>query len=126
MLCEQLSRNRADMFLVSRVDLIAPLPRPLIQILPTAEGAPRQKVILDEMEGTLDARRTIRISNRVRHELETETLSKGGHLRHRDHVASAAAQHHHVRVVDHHARCGASYVPQRIGEKHLAVESPEG
>src|SRR6266571_2912710 len=40
------------MFLVSRVDFIAPLPRPLIQILPTAEGAPRQEVILDEMEGT--------------------------------------------------------------------------
>src|SRR5260370_59057 len=89
----QLTRNRADMFLVSRVDLIAPLPRPLIQILPTAEGAPRQKVILDEMEGTLDARRTIRISNRVRHELETETLSTGGHLRHPDHVASPTAHH---------------------------------
>src|SRR5450755_93689 len=77
---EQLTRNRADMFLVSRVDLIAPLPRPLIQILPTAEGAPGQKVILDEMEGALDARGTVRIPNGVRHELKAETLSKGGHL----------------------------------------------
>jgi len=48
---EQFPRHRADMFLVSRVDLIAPLPRPLIQILPTAEGATRQEVPLDEMEG---------------------------------------------------------------------------
>ncbi len=52
---EQLTGNCADMFLVSRVDFIAPLPRPLIQIFPTAEGASRQEVILDEMEGTLHA-----------------------------------------------------------------------
>src|ERR1700736_3682186 len=78
---KQLTRNRADMFLVSRVDLIAPLPRPLIQILPTAEGAPGQKVGLDEPEGPLYARRTIGIPNRVRHKLKAETPSKGGHLR---------------------------------------------
>ncbi len=48
--CEQLPRNGADMFLVSRVDLIAPLPRPLIQILPVGEGAPRQEVSLDKAE----------------------------------------------------------------------------
>ena len=46
---EQLARHRADMFLVSRVDLVAPLPRLLIQILPTGERAPGQKVVLDEM-----------------------------------------------------------------------------
>jgi hypothetical protein len=51
--CEQLTGNRADMFLVSRVNLVAPLPRPLIQILPTAESAPGQEVILDEMEGIM-------------------------------------------------------------------------
>jgi hypothetical protein len=44
------------MFLVSRVDLIAPLPRPLIQILPTAEGTPRQEVMLYKMEGAFYAR----------------------------------------------------------------------
>src|SRR5664279_2695329 len=78
--CKQLSRNRADMFLVSRVDLIAPLPRPLIQILPTAEGAPRQKVILDEMKGALHAPRAVGITNGVRHELKAETLAKSRHL----------------------------------------------
>src|SRR3989442_7126551 len=89
------SRGTAlDMFLVSRVDLIAPLPRPLIQILPTAEGAPGQEVILDEMEGTFHAPRTIGIPHRVRHELKAEALPKGGHLRHPRHLASAAAQHH--------------------------------
>jgi len=123
---EQLTRNRTDMFLVSRVDLIAPLPRPLIQIFPTAEGAPGQKVILDEMERALDARGTVRIPNRVRHELKAETLCKGGHLRYRNHLAPAAAQHHHVRVIDHDAGRGATHVTQRIGEKHLAVETPEG
>src|SRR5260221_12130444 len=107
---EQLTRNRANMFLVSRVDLIAPLPRPLIQILPTAEAAPGQKVALDEPERPLYTRRTVGISNRVRHELKAETLSKSGHLRHRNHVASAAAQHHHVRVIDHGPRCRAAEI----------------
>ena len=106
----QLTRNRADVLLVSRVDLIAPLPRPLIQILPTAEGAPRQEVILDEMEGTFHAPRSVRIPNRVRHELKAETLSKGRHLRYRHHVASTAAQHHYVRVIDHDASRRATEV----------------
>src|ERR1700693_4795801 len=123
---KQLTRNCTDMFLVSRVDLIAPLPRPLIQILPTAEGAPRQEGMLDEMEGAFYARRTVRIANGVRHELEAETLSKGGHLRHRNHFPAAATQHHHVRVIDHHSGRGATPVAQRIGEKYLAVETPEG
>src|SRR5580704_2869592 len=61
---KQLTRNRADMFLISPVHLVAPLPRPLIQILPTAECAPGQEVRLDEMEGPLDAPRTVRIPNR--------------------------------------------------------------
>ena len=47
---EQFARHRADMFLVSRVDFVAPLPRLLIQVLPTGERAPGQKVILDEAE----------------------------------------------------------------------------
>src|SRR6266571_980084 len=113
------------MFLVSRVDLIAPLPRTLIQILPTAESAPRQEVILDEMEGTLHTPRAVRIPNRVCHELKAETLSKGRHLRHRHHVASVAAQHYHMRVIDHGPRCRAAEVAQRLDEKHLAVETPE-
>src|SRR5229473_6762585 len=75
---EQLTRNRADMFLVSRVDLIAPLPRPLIQILPTAEGAPGQEVSFDKTERSLHAPRTVGVPNRVRYELKAETLSKGG------------------------------------------------
>src|SRR5882672_3743066 len=117
---EQLSRNRADVFLVSRVDLIAPLPRLLIQILPTTEGAPRQKVMLDEMERPLHPSRTVGIANRVRHELKAETLAKSSHLRYRHHVASAATQHHHVRVIDHGAGCGAAEVAQRFGKKYLA------
>src|SRR5580700_8802435 len=113
------------MFLISRIDLVAPLSRSLIQVIPTAEGAPRQEVILDEMEGTFYARRTVGIPNRVRHELKTEALSKGSHLRYRHHVASTAAQHHHVRVIDHGPGCRAAEIAYRLGEKHLAVETPE-
>src|SRR6202011_6383735 len=115
---EQFTRNRANMFLVSRVDLIAPLPCPLIQILPTAESAPSQEVSLDKAEGSLHARRTVRIPDRVRHELKAETLSKGGHLRHRHHVAPAAAQHYHVRIIDHHPSGRATHEAQRLSEKY--------
>jgi hypothetical protein len=45
---EQFARYRPDMLLVSRVDLVAPLARLLIQILPTGERTPRQKVVFDE------------------------------------------------------------------------------
>src|SRR5919109_104239 len=106
------------MFLVSRVDLIAPFPRPLVQILPTGEGTPCQKVSLNKVEGPFYTSRTVRIADGMRHELETETLAKGGHLRHRHHLATAATQHDHVCVIDHHAGCGATHVAQSISEKH--------
>ena len=73
--CVQLTRNRADVFLVSRVDLIAPLPRPLIQILPTAECAPGQEVSLDKFKSETGA---------VEHLLQAD----GGAL-------SPAFHHHH-------------------------------
>src|SRR5579864_4739998 len=41
--CEQLTWNRANMFLVSRVDLIAPLPCPLIQIPQLLKVRPARK-----------------------------------------------------------------------------------
>src|SRR5208283_5696947 len=111
------------MFLVSGVDFVAPLARLPIQILPTGERSPRQKVGFDKPEGPFHAGRTIGIPNRVRYEPETETLSKRGHLGHGNHVASCAAQHHDVRVIDHDAPSRAGEVAYRIGEKHLAVET---
>src|SRR5450759_656645 len=35
----------------------------------------------------------------------------------------APAQHHHVRVIDHHALDHAARISQRVGEKYLTVES---
>src|SRR6266496_6171664 len=77
------------------------------------------------MEGALHPSRTVGIANGVRHELKAETLSKGGHLRHRHHVAAAAPKHYHVRVIDHDPSGRATHETQRLGEKHLAVETPE-
>src|SRR5229473_8412744 len=111
------------MFLVCGVDLVAPLPRLLIQILPTGECAPGQKVVFDEPEGPFHAGRTVGIPNRVRYEPETETLSKRGHLGNRNHVAAGSAQYHHMRVIDHDAPSGAGEVTECLGEKHLAVET---
>src|ERR1700722_326492 len=113
------------MFLVRRVDFVAPLPRPLIQILPTGEGAAREEVSFDEAEGPLYAPRAVRVADRMRYELEAEPLAEGSHLRHRNHVAPAAPQHHHVRVIDHHALPRATHVTQRFGQKNLAVEALE-
>src|SRR6516225_6682297 len=59
----------------------------------------------------------------VRHELKAETLSQGRHLRYRNHISAAAAQHHHVRVVDHDPLRDAAQVAQRLGQKHLAIEA---
>src|SRR5215813_3347727 len=97
------------MFLVSRVDLVAPFPRPLVQILPTGEDATGQKVPLDETERPFYAPRAVRIPDGVCYEFEAEAFTEGGHLRHRHHLASAAAQHDHMRVVDHHASGGAAH-----------------
>ena len=59
-------------------------------------------------------------------ELKAEALPEGRHLRHRRHPAPRAAQHHHVRVIDHHAGGRAAEVAQRVGEKHLTVKALEG
>jgi hypothetical protein len=47
---KQLAGHGTDMFLVGRVDAVAPLPGLLVQLLPTGEGAARQEVILDKVE----------------------------------------------------------------------------
>ena len=122
---EQLARNGADMFLVSRVDFVAPLARLLVQILPTGERAARKKVVFDEVEVTLDARRAIGIAALMGHKAETGTLGEGFHLGHGNHLAARSSQYHHVRVVDHHALRRTAHVTQRIGEENFAVEALE-
>src|SRR5215470_5658990 len=113
------------MFLVGGVDLVTPLVRLLIQILPTGEGTPGQKVAFDKAERSFYASGTIRITDLMGHELKTETLAEGSHLGHRLHLAPGAAQHHHMRVIDHDAGRAAREATQRVGEKHLAVKTLE-
>src|ERR1022692_4376825 len=113
------------MFLVSRVDTIAPLARLAVHVLPTGESAPGKKVVLYKMEVPFDACRTIGIADLMRRELKAETLGEGLHLRHGNHFAPRAAQHHHMRVVDHDALRRAAGVAQGFGEKHRAVETLE-
>ena len=104
---KQLARHGADVFLVGRVDAIAPLPGLLVQILPTGEAAARQEVILDKLERPLDAAGTVGIAAFMGLEPEAETFGKGGHLGYRNHLAASAAQHHDVGVVDHDPLNGA-------------------
>src|SRR6201998_4157950 len=114
------------MFLVSRVAAVGPLPRPPVQIVPSGEGSPGQEVSLNEAEGAFYTPEAVHVPNCMRNKLKTEPLAERGHLRHGHHLASAAAQHDHMRVVDHHAGGGATHIAQSIGEKHLAVETLEG
>ena len=91
--------------------------------MPTGEGAARQEVVLDKPEGPLYAGGTVGVAALMRHEAEAETFGKGGHLGHRHHLASGAAQHHHMGVVDHGALRSTVEVTQGLGQKHLAVET---
>src|SRR5450759_3329730 len=111
------------MFLISGVDLVAPLACLTVQILPTGERTASQKVTLDKPEGPFYARRAVGVAPLMRHEAKPEAVRERLHLRHRNHLASRAAQHHHVRVIDHHALHHAARMAQRVGEKYLAVES---
>ena len=58
----------------------------------------------------------------MRHEVEAEAIGESLHFGHGNHFASRAAQHHHMRVVDHHALGSAADVAQCVGEEHLAIE----
>jgi hypothetical protein len=99
---EQPTRHGVEMFLVSRVDLVAALACLSIQILPTGERAAGQKVAFYQCESTLDAPRPVGIAPLMRHKAEPEAFRERLHLGHRNHLFSRAAQHHHMRVVDHH------------------------
>src|SRR5208283_3413599 len=73
---KQLARHGPDMFLVGRDDPVATLPRLLIQVGPTGEGAARQEVVLDEPEVSLYAGGTIGVAALMCHEAEAETFGK--------------------------------------------------
>src|SRR5438093_1010599 len=100
---EQLPRDRADMFLVSGVDLIAPLPRLAVQIFPTGESAPGKKVSLDEMERPFYARR------------DTQSTCKSNESKKIDEAGRSLGFHAHERPssgfsrgavqCDQHMRC---------------------
>ncbi len=119
---EQFARDGADMFLVSRVDAVAPLACLLIQIVPAGERASGQKVSLYKAERPLHARRAVGVAALMCHEAEPEAFPERLHFGDRNHLTPGATQHHHMRVIDHHAFDSASHVSQRIGEKHLAIE----
>jgi len=77
------------------------------------------------VERPLNACGTIRIATFVSGEAKAEAFAERLHLGNRNHRGPRSAQHHDMRVVDHHARGGAAEVPQRVGQKDLAVETLE-
>src|SRR5215472_4359004 len=113
------------MFLVSGVDLVAPLASLLIEILPIGEGTSGQEVPFDKVEGPLHARRAVGMAELMGHEVKAETLGEGGHLGHGNHLATGAAQHHDMRVVKEGPASGAGEVRGVLGENPLAVKARE-
>src|SRR6185437_8450185 len=81
------------------------------------------EVGFNEPKRSFDAGGTIRVAALMRYEAKPEAFSKGFHFRHRDHFFARAAQHHHMRVVDHHTFYRSAHIAQRIGEKNLAIET---
>ena len=104
---EQFARHGADMFLVSRVDAVAPLARLLIQIVPTGERAAGQKVVFDEGKRAFHARRAVGVADLMRHEAEPEAF--------RETPPSRARESFRVRcrAAPPHACCRSSRVPPR-------------
>src|SRR4030088_1030142 len=98
---KQFPRHRSEMFLVRAVDLVAPLPRLAVQIFPTGKRAAGEKVVLDKREGTFHTRRAVGVAALMGYETESEAFSEYLHFRHRNHRAARAAQHHHMRVINH-------------------------
>ena len=122
---KQLARNGADVFLISRIDALTPLPRLNIEVLPTREPAPGKKVVLNKVEGPFDAGRTVGVADLVSSELKAEAFAEGLHLRHRNHLPSRAAQHNHVSIIDHDPTAGAAEKTHGIGQEDFAVKALE-
>src|ERR1035438_9382374 len=123
---EQLARHGAEMFLVGRVDAVAPLTRLLVKIQPVGEASPRQEVPLYKPERSFYPGRTVGIAQFMSHEAEAETIGKSRHLGHRNHRPSGAAQHHDMRVVCHYAFGRTVEVAQSFDQEDFAVETLEG
>ena len=122
---KQLARNCADMLLVGRIDAIAPLAGLKIEILPTGESASGKEVVLDEVKRSFDASGTIRITELVGSELETEAFAEGLHLGYWNHLTASATQHNDVSVIDQDPTANPSEKTQGVGQEHLAIEALE-
>ena len=113
------------MLLVGRIDAIAPLAGLNIEILPTGKSASCKEVVLYEVKRSFDASGTIRITELVGSELETEAFTEGLHLGHWNHLTARAAEHDDVSVIDHDPTANAAEKTQRVGQEHLAIEALE-
>ena len=114
------------MLLIGPVYPVTPVVRLLVEVFPVGKLAPGEKVFLNERKRSLDASRPVGIADLVGMELEVVAFGEGGHLRHRNHVGTRAAQYHNAGVVDHRDATAAVEVLQCLGQKHLAVEALEG
>jgi hypothetical protein len=123
---EELAPAGVELGAEAGVDLVAPDDGLAIEVVPIVEVATGEEVLVDVVEGPLDARRAVGVADLVGGEGKVEPLGEGGHLGHRHHVSAGAREHDDVGVVDHAAAARAPEIGQRVGEEDLAVEAREG
>lgn len=120
---EEVARHGTDLALEAPVDLVAPSQQLRVQVVESLEAAAGAEVVLDVVEGALQARRAIGVADGVRDESEAEALSQGLHLRRGLRVAARPAADRHGAVVEHAARGSAADVHEPVGQEAPALES---
>src|SRR5437667_9423939 len=123
---KQLARTCFEVVSELGVDAIAPFTRLPIGVFPVPEGTARQKVVLNIGESSLHVRGPVGVPFFMSLKLESVSVGKGRHLRHRHHSAAGPLQHHYGGIVDHADSAGSPRVLESIGKKDLAIEASEG
>src|SRR6202789_1607730 len=87
---EELARAGVQVALGRGVDLVAPSPRLAVDVGPVVKLAAGQEVVVDVVEGTLDAGGPVGVALLVRREDAAETLREARHRRYWHHVLPRA------------------------------------
>ena len=102
---------------------IAPSSELGVEVAEVGEGAPLVEVILDVVEGALDAAGAVRVSDGMGLEVEAEASGERPEDRGRNRVLRATLRDDHGAVVDHAPPRAPAEVHDRLGQKGAALEA---
>ena len=120
---EELSRRVRQVALWLAAHCLAPGAKLLVEVVQALERAAHVEVVLDVMEGSLDAPGAILVPRLVRHESEAEASRKRLHLGRGHSFSTETVGDDDRQVVDHAAvRCTAE-MDNGFAEKHAALKA---